>query len=210
MSLCESTDKLYFLGSGMPLFFDYSWFVFWTLLIAYVVYGIYATINFVQGDYCDEMELKEPGYCGDRWKTQISAGNTAFFDLNGYEKLCACLLFVVLFIMRVIFFRAARKKDTDIDSDHTTPSDYTVKISGLPKSIKPQEVIDIISRYNYGDGKKVEVEKINFAYYIGDFIEAANKFRVIRVNLASEMQKPEEEQDKKLIESLTHDKAKIK
>lgn len=210
LSLCGSTDKLYFLGSGMPLFFDYSWFIFCTLLVSYIIYGIYTTLHFLNGDICDNRDQIDPGYCGARWKTTISAGNQPFTDIDGYEKVCAIFLFLALFAMKIYFFRAARKKDNDIDSDYVTPSDYTIKISNLPKTIKPKEVIDIFENYNYEDGKKVEVQKINFAYYIGDFMDVANKLRLIRLKIAAEKKKAAEKRDEKLIESLSQERADLR
>jgi hypothetical protein len=173
----------------MPLFFDYSWFIMVSLIVAYLVYGIYATINFTSGDFCEEQERIQPGYCGARWKTQISAGNVAFFDINGYEKMCACFLFFFMFLVRIYFFRKARKKDVILDSEHTTPNDFTVKLSGLPKNSTEQEVIDTFNNYKLKDGSSVKVKKVNFAYYIGDFMDAANKARLTRIKLDGEKKK---------------------
>ena len=49
LGICESTDKLYFLGSGLPLLFDYARFLTACLIFSYFIYGIYVTINFSKG-----------------------------------------------------------------------------------------------------------------------------------------------------------------
>lgn len=112
-----------------------------------------------------------PDYCGARWKTQVSAGNTEFWDINGYEKMAAIFLFFSIFIVRIWFFAASRKKDIEIDEDVCTPNDYTVKIAGLPRDITQKQVIEIFERYEGPNGNKVKVEKINFAYFIGKKIQ---------------------------------------
>lgn len=140
LDYCKNTNKLYFLGPGMPLMFDYSCFLMFSLMLAYCIYGIYVTINFSKGGYCQLKELSTPGYCGARWKTQISTGNTLFLSQNGHEKMVATILFFVLYVVRIIFFRFARKKDVEIDGDVTTPKDYTLWLSDLPTDIKPKEL----------------------------------------------------------------------
>ena len=64
LEYCKNTNKLYFLGPGMPLLFDFSCFLMFSLVIAY-----YVTISFSKGGYCSLREISEPGYCGARWKT---------------------------------------------------------------------------------------------------------------------------------------------
>lgn len=176
----------------MPLFFQYVCFIFVSLIVSYITYGIYSTINFTSGDYCMTKEEEEPGYCGARWKTQVSAGNTAFWDFNGYEKAFATLLYFSLFFTRMIFFRMARKQDNEIDEDLTTPSDFTVKISGLPMDITKKEIVEIFSQLKHKDGKQVKIQKINLAYRIGEFIENAK----LRINYSRQLSIEKEKEDK--------------
>ena len=107
-----------------------------SLVATFLVYGIYGTINFISGDNCEEREKTDPGYCGAEWKTHPSAGNSTFVDINGYEKLAASLLFATLLLVRMLFLRRARMKAHSFDKELTTPSDFTVKLSGLPQKIQ--------------------------------------------------------------------------
>lgn len=98
----------------------------------------------------------------------------------------------------------ARKTDNEIDEDLTTPADFTVKISGLPKDITKKEVVEIFTRYNHEDGTKVKVQKINFAYFIGDFIENA-KLRITysrQISIEKEKEEKDEQKIKELQENL--------
>jgi hypothetical protein len=67
----------------------------------------------------------------------------------------AIILFFVLYIVRIIFFRFARKKDVDIDQEITTPKDYTLWLSDLPLDVKPSEVAKAFESY---EGCKMKVK----------------------------------------------------
>jgi hypothetical protein len=54
--------------------------------------------------------------------------------------------------------------------EHTTPNDYTLEAKRLPARVTEQEVMNIFSRLP--NGRTAQIEKVNFAYKIGDFIQA--------------------------------------
>lgn len=94
----------------------------------------------------------------------------------------AIILFFVLYIVRIIFFRFARKKDVDIDQSITTPKDYTLWISNLPLDTKPSEVAKAFESYQ-GCSTKIKVQKITYAYNIGEYIEVSTKNKAIRAEI---------------------------
>jgi hypothetical protein len=69
--------------------------------------------------------------------------------------------------------------------EHCTPNDYTLEIKRLPKNVTEEQVKHRFSRL--ANGRPVEVQKVNFAYKIGDFIQAIQEKntneRIIRLEL---------------------------
>jgi hypothetical protein len=108
LPLDANTEELKRLGPGIPLFFDYTKFIFATHIACYLVYGLYTTIYNLTGTYCDRREAIQPGYCGAMWKTRISAGNILFYEVNPTEKFLACVVFILMLGLRIYFFKQAR------------------------------------------------------------------------------------------------------
>lgn len=163
-------DKLDFLGTGMPLFFQYGCFLMIALLVGVLSYGAYAVTYAVMGNNCEVMEKTISGYCGSGWKTLPSAGNRNYEKINNIEKILTIGYFALLLLTRIFAFRHARKKESVLDQDHTSPGDFTIIITGLPRNITEEEVSFIFNNYR-GGYKRAEVEKVNFAYYIGDYVK---------------------------------------
>ena len=138
--------------------------------ICFAIYGGYAIYKNSKENYCDVKNIEKEDYCGAKWKTLTAAGNRDLSEIDKLEKWLASLLLFLLLVIRIIFFRSARKKDCDIDEMNTTPVDYTIMISGLPREMTEQEVIENFADYDLGDDYKPDIEKINYAYYIGDFV----------------------------------------
>ncbi len=100
--------------------------------------------------------------------------------LKSDEKICSIVLFFALYIVRIIAFRYARKKEVKIDGKVCSPSDYTMMISGIPRETKPEEVIEHIEKTEFENGHKVKVDKINYSYYLGDFQKSVAQITAIR------------------------------
>lgn len=56
-------------------------------------------------------------------------------------------------------------------------------ISGLPREMTEQEVIENFADYDLGDDYKPDIEKINYAYYIGDFVRLTESKGLLEKNL---------------------------
>lgn len=126
------------------------------------------------GGYCDKMEPIDPDYCGGRWKIQHSTGNTDL-RLSNFEKLLSVVSFIVFWALRIFFFRDARLKEHYLDSQINTPADYTIMITGMPRDVTEKEVRKHFENYPLENGRFAQVYRVNFAYYIGDFIELARE-----------------------------------
>jgi len=145
------------------------------------------------------MEVTHPGYCGAEWKTKISAGNTEFYDINGYEKICATGFFICLFILRISFYRAARKRDSTIDLNSITPGDYTLLIKGLRKDTKEEDIFNAFSKYFKSagfHGEEYKVEKVNMVYDIGDFVTISREKGLLLGQLSKEQREENKNNDK--------------
>ena len=172
--LCASWISLKIVGPGMVLFFHYSFFIFLSLLITFIIYGLYMIIYFSGGSNCENRESEIiQDFCGTRWRTVISAGNRAdqFVDVHHPEKILASIVFVVLLGLRIGYFAFSKKLDSIIDEQIITPFDYSIKVKGLPNNVTKAEVEDHFNNIKLESGRKVEVEKVCFAYKVGPYIE---------------------------------------
>jgi hypothetical protein len=181
LSMAASTDKLYFLGIGVPLFFHYACFCLVSMILATFTYGIYMVIFNLGGEECVSNKFvvdDGESYCGDSWKINHTLGNRLIVVYET-EKFFIALTFVLLLILRIFWFRQARKKAVDLDSEITTPKDYTLMITGLPRDVTEKEVRNTFENYTLGQrglsAKNSRVYRVNFAYYIGDFIKIARQ-----------------------------------
>lgn len=115
-------------------------------------------------------------YCGDAWKIYHTMGNQ-LIKLYDFEKFLIALTFFLLLLLRIFWFRQARKKAVDLDCELTTPKDYTLMITGLPRDVTEKEVRNTFENYSLSkrglSSKNNRVYRVNFAYYIGDFIRIA-------------------------------------
>jgi hypothetical protein len=198
LKIWDSTDKLSFLGPGIPLFFDYGCFTLLCLLSAFLIYGLYTSLRYSRGNHCDEQAADYPGFCGAKWKTQTSAGNVPFEEIDNLEKLLSVILFFVLLGLRIVFYRNSKKKDCLIDEKNTTPVDYTVMISGIPKDTNEDEIIKNFADYDLGDNKKPQIQKCNMAYFIGDYVKHVK----LKMKLEKEIYIENQKVNKKLKLSL--------
>jgi Cytosolic domain of 10TM putative phosphate transporter len=84
----------------------------------------------------------------------------------------------VLLAARILWFRYARQKESYLDTQITTPPDYSLMITGMPRDVTEKEVRKTFEDYlkkNGTSSDKRRVYRVNFAYYIGDFIEIARE-----------------------------------
>lgn len=140
-------------------------------------------------NFCDKMEPTDPEYCGGRWKIQHSAGNTDL-SLKDYEKFLTVLAFIAFLFVRIWGFREARLKESYLDSQISTPGDYTLMITGMPRDVTEKEVRTHFENYPLEDGKFAQVYRVNFAYFIGDFIELAREKNEALKKIFKEKRKP--------------------
>lgn len=185
-----------------------------SLGMCFLVYGIYTMYKNATDSYCGVVGLVDDQYCGAWWKTSTSAGNRNLNKIDTVERWLASLLLFLLLVLKIIFFRIAKKKDCDIDEKNTTPVDYTVMISGIPREMKEEEVIEKFANYDLGENKKPVIEKINFAYYIGDFVRLTKKKVTLEKKILLESKKEVKDQEKingysKRINKITKDLTKI-
>ena len=177
MALFESVDKLYFLGIGIPLIFQFACFCIASLTIMSITYSFWAIYYNSSKSVCLERNEVEEGYCGREWATISSIGNTEL-SLKHTEKLLTILTFLVFLVMRVWYFRDARKKESKLCCENLSPSDYTVMITGIPRNSSEKEVRRIFESFIGLDCQKMVgnfgspqgIFRVNFAYHLSDYI----------------------------------------
>lgn len=186
------------------------------LLGSFVIYGIYTSIFYSLGHQCalrNKTEVSPEYQCAVGWQTGISLGNKDFKRTYFYERVSLCITFAYVLILRIASYALARKTDSHIDQQQQTPSDYTLMIRDIPLGTTGTQLVKLFNDYysdleNKGkinDGEQLSdnggaVQKINFAYYIADFIELSQQKGAIKVKIATEKSLPESERNQKKLD----------
>ena len=212
ISMCDSMDAISHLGPGIPLFFDFAKFSIFSMIICFVIWGAYASYRNSRGGYCELMNNRpgldpdQPSYCGSSWKTIFSGGNRNQMIEDQVENWLSLLLCLLLITYRIISFRFARKKDCDVDDQNTTPVDYTVMLTNLPKRIQPEDVIKAFEKLTLSNDLPPKVAGVNFAYYIGNWAALKAESEELLRRLRTENQKKERDLRKvKILENRLED-----
>lgn len=155
------------LGTAIPGFFEYTKFTIYNFIVAGLVYSIYTAIKYGTGQVCSYSEDTNASICGQRWKFYLSSRNSPE-KVDYIERLLFIGSWLIIYALKVIFYRNLRKLESENDSALTDITDYTVEVRGLPQDICKKDIIDFFAKQELkdDDGKVVpiKVKLINFVY----------------------------------------------
>lgn len=168
VSLFISTSLLTRLGTAIPSFFSFSKFCAIILTVYFVIHGIYFSYDSIDKNRCNYGgELKN---CGPSWKFGISAAFTDS-ETKGHFRLNHALFYIsllIIYLLRVFFFRKARQSEAKADEITTDITDYSVEIRGLPHTTTKKDIADFFSRqdlkHENGNPIPIKTRVINLAF----------------------------------------------
>ncbi len=174
LPLCSSRYELFFLGSGFPLFFD---FMIWGICLLMLIFLISSIFGLASNS-----EDREEIFLNDTrtWFVKLSLANNfdpkdPDFDINdSVWKKCQMIVNFFTILISLVFLqffrRSLRKTAFECDFKSLTPSDFTLKISGLPLNFLDYELKEHFKKIG-GELLPVKVVKINKTYAIGSYVK---------------------------------------
>ena len=166
LPLCSSRYELFFLGSGFPLFFD---FIVWGLGMMLMIFVISSIFGLGSNSKVKDNDPEKS------WFVELSLANSndkigTTSQWKEAQMIVNFFTILLLLIYLQFFRRAQRKTAFECDFKNLTPSDYTVKVSGLPLNFLDYELKEHFKKVG-GTELNVNVVKINKTYAIGQYIK---------------------------------------
>ena len=157
-------SKMVRMGSAIPGFFDFGKFCILACLALLLPYSVYAMIVFKRKNTCLYDNDSVTPICGAKWKFQLSAGNHLTVSIA--ERTLYCVSFLLVYALKIYFYRKIRKQEAEADEAVTDITDYSVEIRGLPKDVTKQELRDFFTNSGIKDnkGNPIEIVRMNFAF----------------------------------------------
>lgn len=143
-----------------------------------------------QGDNCS---LEGEEFCSNWMKTIHSLGNRGFAH-NPIEKFLTTLTFVLILMAKSIFFKKSLQIEKDIKLRNASASDYSLMITGLPRSITKDEIKEEIGEL-FVDKDKSRIFRINFSFFLNDFLKIRKKLENCGKKLNHENLKSDEKKN---------------
>ena len=154
----------------MPLFFHFICFLLAVLSICFIIIAAYDIYNNSRGSECQRLKPANPQYCELGKVMRFTGANIDLSSVDVINKTLYCVFVFFMVPIKLVFFFSARRKESNIDLETLTPEDYTVMVHDIPKQTTEEELRNIFS-FAGTRGDQFQIEKINFAYKIGDFVE---------------------------------------
>lgn len=175
---CRKGD-LAFLGTGIPLYFEFIQACCHMMLGGILFFTIFASIQNYYGDDCLDKKEIAPNECQLSSVTRLSLVNQRYDDKAFQRQAWVTLGVVILFVCLLHLYRKqARDTEQECDRKIVSPSDYTVEIGGLPLVYTENDIREAIAAWwkNVPKSTKEETEgfpikKINIAYDIGEYYQ---------------------------------------
>jgi len=171
--LSANLSELYHLGSGYPLYFQFIKYSIALLILLFIGGGMFGIITNGFGDSCADLSEDEGvnQYCVKDFVGRWTIANKR--DKESALEMQLILNFVTI-VLTILFFHyiryEVRKMKIEADDRTTTPSDYTVKLSGIPLDLKSQELKTWIENLGTKDDPIV-VRKITRSYDIIEYTQ---------------------------------------
>lgn len=199
--VCEDNFAFKDIGSGYVMFFKLISFMAFAFLL-FAVMNLFKVASNVQGKSCGATLVA----CSKDWITTPSAANYSSFgvlEADMTERTWMFIFFLAFWLylagIKVYFTRL----DKEIDARTDVPSDWTIRVEGLPKDESADDIKKYFERNFAADN--IRVKKISLSYHIEEYREQENKVlefrKQIRGEQIKEMElyfvKEKEELDKK-------------
>jgi hypothetical protein len=178
-------SELYHLGSGYALYFKLLIYCITLLTMMFVISGFYNMISSAAADDCpanDDDTTVSTGknnLCVQDFILKFSIANKK--DDTGLLTGQMVLNLITVIAMGVFFqymrFQL-RKLHIDADDKTVTPSDYTIRITGLNPELSDQEIKEWIEGLNTEE-RPVKCIKIHRTFDVAEYVELRKKMDVL-------------------------------
>lgn len=169
VSLFTRSVDLGRLGSALPGFFDFSKYLILSMLLSTLIFSIYTMINYSKQNWCG---YETPDYsinkCGAKWKFYLSWASVNDYSIDVTERVLYIVAMVVMYGLKIIYFRRFRKFEAKIDDLITDITDYTVELRGLPQDVTKKDIIEFFKskkiKNDQDEEVKINAQMINFVF----------------------------------------------
>ncbi len=172
------------------------------LLLIFAISGIYNIISDAAKRDCpDDIENAED-FCVRNYISIMTIANKR--DQKGLleTQLILNLITVIIIMFFFHFLRYQfRKINAQADDETTTPSDYTLRVDGIPAATSDQKLKEWFERLHDANNP-VEVKKINRAYQILEYIQTIKRKQALMLRLKKTTDQAEIERIKKDMEPI--------
>ncbi|CAD8205212.1 unnamed protein product [Paramecium pentaurelia] len=183
---CDDIKSLKFLGAGFPLFYNFLKFCILLLCLQSLV-ALFNILSNYHGEFCQQKTLNpisqqmEPN-CQESMFLKLSIAN----KLNNSEVVvfiqkANLIMLIIMIILLQIFRRHQKKLDNQIDESQLTPSDYTIIVTNIPKTLNVNyrwELTNLFQNYAVSDNNfQITVTKVVLVYDITEILAEEAKIQ---------------------------------
>jgi len=174
---CERTELAEF-GTGYPLYFEFVLYCIVMLVIMFLCLGLYGLYtNYTAGD-CYQLEANcDPS----TFINLISIPNKIFHAEEYYYQTWVNLGTIIIVMISLHIFRRMQKlTENECDRGLTSPSDYSIWLSKLPKGEYTEaDIRRIIEESVEGRHQNFEIKKVVMAFNISEFMMNCRKINAL-------------------------------
>jgi hypothetical protein len=170
------------LGSGFPLFFEFSKIILLIFTLGSFLVSIPCIIGNIKADRSKDWKADK-----DSWVIKISLGNQG--DSESIFPFWQSVLHVVFMILLIFIYHVSCRwidsKDRSLDITAITAKDYTVHAYGLGLDVNEEEVQNFFEQSGRVDKKPAKIVKVVFAYKIKEYVEKIKRLEDLAETLTS-------------------------
>jgi len=166
--------ELSHIGTGYPLYFRFFKYSIGALLAILICSGMYNLISNVREGDCKEAQVEtEESYCIEGYNMAFALSNKRDNKelLTGQIALNLVTVIVIIVFFQIMRFRF-RKMKIAADEKTTRPSDYTVKLQGIPINATKSEIRAWL--YKTFPNENLEIVRVIRAHAINEYIKLLN------------------------------------
>ena len=178
-AVCADNFSFKDIGNGYVMFFKLiSLMVF--AFIVFAIMNIFKVVKNLDGAAC----FSE---CSRDWITVPSSANyqlLGVFAVDTNERTWMFVFFVAFWLYLAGIKVYFRKLDKEIDAKTDVPSDWTLRVSGLPKDESADDIKKYFERNFQSDN--IQVHKVSLTYHIEEYKEQEKKVLEFRKEIRGE------------------------
>ncbi len=189
------------MGSGFALYFTFIKYCIWLLVVILAVSGVFNIVSNIVGEDCDKA-VDDSQFCVRNYVSILHIANKRNHEglLRAQLILHLIITVVVMLFFHLIRYRV-RKISVDADDRTVTPSDFTVRLEGIPAGTTDEELRTWIQGFETNKNK-IEIEKITRAYKILEYIRKFSRKSHIQSHIKKEHDKTKKEELKKQLQQV--------